>query len=59
MSVFRQFLKKASGETYILAFMISGAISAGTFVGVRKLMYDPDIQLRRSELKKDIIISSP
>jgi len=43
--MFRQLIKKASGETYILAFMITGAISGGAFVGIRKLVSDPDVRV--------------
>jgi hypothetical protein len=43
----RQLLKKTSSDAYVLGFMISCALAGGTFVGVRKLVYDPDIQILR------------
>lgn len=65
--MFRQFLKKAPSETYIIAFAVAGGVSAGGFVGLRKLVSDPDIKIikRRTsnyqilpEKKKDSIIAS-
>jgi hypothetical protein len=45
--MFRQFLKKAPSETYIIAFAVAGGVSAGGFVGVRKLVTDPDIKINK------------